>query len=58
MQTLGELFIAYTVLSVHKRILKEHQIDKKVIKTIKFEQSLGVLGIILIVLGFITQTLS
>jgi len=51
-QTLGELFVAYTVLRVHNRVMREHDIDDKVVREMHFEQSLGILGIICIVVGF------
>lgn len=50
---LGKILIAVTVLLVHRRIKKEHRIDKKVLREMKFEQSIGFIAIILIVLGFI-----
>jgi uncharacterized membrane protein len=53
LQTLGEIFIAFTVLKVHERVLKEHRIDDSVFKVIKLEQLIGVFGIIFIVLGYV-----
>ncbi len=53
LQTIGEIFIAFTVLKVHERILKEHRIDDNVFKVIKLEQMLGIFGIIFIVIGYV-----
>ncbi|MDF1497001.1 MAG: hypothetical protein P1P90_02980 [Patescibacteria group bacterium] len=53
MQTIGEIFIAFTVLKVHQRVLKEHRIDNSVLKIIKLEQLIGIFGIIFIVLGYV-----
>lgn len=52
-QTLGEIFIAFTVLKVHQRMLVEQKMDERVFKVIKFEQLLGALGIIFIVIGYV-----
>ena len=52
-QTIGEIFIAFTVLKVHHRVLREHRIDDSVFKVMKFEQLLGVFGIIFIVIGYV-----
>ena len=49
----GKILIAITALLVHKRIKKAHRINKKVLKEMRFEQSIGFLGIILIVIGYI-----
>lgn len=53
LQTLGEIFIAFTVLKVHQRVLKEQRIDERVFKVIKFEQLLGIFGIMFLVLGYV-----
>jgi len=53
--TLGEILIAITVLSVHGRVAKEHKIDSKVFLEIKKEKTIGVVGILLLILGFILQ---
>ncbi|MBD3281625.1 hypothetical protein GF391_02655 [Candidatus Uhrbacteria bacterium] len=53
LQTLGEIFIAFTVLKVHQRVLREHRIDDNVFKVIKIEQMLGIFGIIFIVIGYV-----
>lgn len=52
-QTVGELFIAFTVLRVHRRVLDEHRIDREVMKEMHFEQFMGTLGAVLIVTGFL-----
>jgi hypothetical protein len=58
LQTLGEIFIAFTVLKVHQRVLREHRIDDSVFKIIKLEQLLGVIGIIFIVVGYVLMITS
>lgn len=53
----GEILIAYTVISVHGRVRKEHSLDKAVYKEIKREHILAVLGITMLVVGFVFRTL-
>ncbi len=54
----GEILIAYTVLRVHSRVIKEHRIDKAVFSEMRKEQVLGVLGIILIVIGYLLEVIN
>lgn len=49
---LGKLLIAYAALRVHHRVLHEHKVDVYVFKSMKREQFLGIVGAILIVIGF------
>lgn len=49
---LGKVLIGLTVLLVHRHVIKEHKIDKAVLKEMKREQLLGALGIIFIVTGY------
>lgn len=50
--TIGEIVIAYTVISVHHRVMKEHKIDDLVFKTMRKEQIIALIGIILIITGY------
>lgn len=50
---IGEITVAYTVIKVHERIMKEHRIDAKVLKTMRREQSLAISGVIMIAAGWI-----
>ncbi len=50
---LGTLLIGIAVLRVHLKMGKEHRIGEKVLKAIRREQWLTILGIILIILGFL-----
>ena len=52
-QTVGELFVVFTVLRVHRRVLDEKRIDREVMEEMKFEQFMGVLGGVLILIGFL-----
>ena len=51
--SIGEIIVAYTVIKVHERIMKEHKIDAKVLKTMRKEQRLAIIGIIMITSGWI-----
>ena len=53
--TIGEILIGLTVLRVHHRILEEHKLDKRVFAGIKREQWGGLLGIALIISGYIIR---
>ena len=50
---LGKILIAVTALLVHRRIKKRHKIDKKVLKEMKLEQSVGFIAIIFLVAAYI-----
>ena len=47
--------IGVAVYFVHKRIMKEEKIDKVVLKEMKKEKNIVVLGIILIMIGYLMQ---
>lgn len=55
LEVLGTVMIAYTALSVHHRVRKEHKIDEVVFKHMKREQAVGIIGIVLIIAGYLLQ---
>ena len=55
---IGKILIGITVLLVHKRVMKEHRIDKYVLREMKREQLLGWLGILFIIIGYIFNLVS
>ncbi|MCL4417000.1 MAG: hypothetical protein M1365_09935 [Actinobacteria bacterium] len=57
LDTLGKVLLGITVLMVHRYVLKEHKIDTDVLRGMRKEQAFGVLGIFLIVIGYILQLL-
>lgn len=57
LDTLGKVLLGITVLMVHSYVLKEHKIDTDVLRGMKREQILGILGILSIVIGYILQLL-
>ena len=58
LDVLGKVLLGVTVLLAHRRIVQEHRIDRQVLTEMRREQLLGVLGIVLIVVGFLLQLLS
>ena len=49
----GTVMISYTAIAVHHRVWKEHKIDDKVFRSMKTERTIGVLGIVFIILGYL-----
>ena len=52
---IGKVMIAFTAIMVHYRFSKEHKIDEKVFAAMRREKIIGVLGILLMILGFFLQ---
>ncbi|PIT92877.1 MAG: hypothetical protein COU08_00010 [Candidatus Harrisonbacteria bacterium CG10_big_fil_rev_8_21_14_0_10_42_17] len=52
LEMIGAVLIGYTALRVHHRVLNEHKIDDRVVRAMKKEQRFGILGIVLVVVGF------
>lgn len=44
--------VAYTVLAVHSRVRREQKIDASVLRAMKREKIIGVVGIVLMILGY------
>lgn len=57
LDTLGKILLGITVLLVHKHIYRERRIDADVLRTMKKEQALSIFSILLIIIGYILQTL-
>ena len=55
---IGEVFIGLAVLNVHRHIIKEHKIDKRVFKAMRREKTIATIGIILMVAGYFAQSYS
>jgi hypothetical protein len=58
LDVIGKLMIAFTALSVHHRVRKEHKIDEVVFKQMRREQAVGIAGIILIIAGYLIEVSS
>lgn len=52
---LGKILLGITVLLVHRRVIREHRIDRPVLLEMKREQFLGLLGIIFIVIAYFLE---
>jgi len=55
LDVIGTVLIAYTVLRVHNRVRKEHHIDSRVLKEMKMERAVGIIGVGLIIAGYVFQ---
>ena len=55
LDVLGKVMVAFTAIMVHYRFRKEHRIDERVFRSMRREQLLGIIGIFLIILGFLLQ---
>jgi hypothetical protein len=54
---IGKVLLGVTVMMVHSKIVKEHHIDRKVIKEMRRERNLAFLGILFILLGYYLEIL-
>ena len=53
LDVLGKLMVGFTAIAVHHRFLKEHKVDRKVFSSMKKEQMIGIIGMILIVVAYV-----
>lgn len=53
--TVGKLILGIAVLRVHIHILHEHKIDNVVLKSLKREQIVTIVGLLLIVFGYLLE---
>lgn len=53
--SIGEVLLAFTVITVHSHIIKEHKIDKDVLRTMKSEQRIALYGLAFIIIGTCLQ---
>lgn len=51
----GKVLLGITVMMVHWKIVKEHGIDRQVLKVIHRERILALLGIVFITTGYILE---
>lgn len=55
--TIGTILIAYTAIRVHYRVRKERSIDSRVMKEMGQEITIGISGVVLIIVGYILQVM-
>lgn len=53
--TVGKILLGVAVLRVHVHILREHKIDAVVLRSMKTEQIFTVIGLALIVIGYMLE---
>jgi heme/copper-type cytochrome/quinol oxidase subunit 2 len=51
----GKIMVAFTAIMVHHRFRKEHKVDEKVFRSMRREQIIAIVGIVLIIAGFLLQ---
>ena len=57
LEAVGTLLIAWAALRVHHRVLNEHDISKKVVRIMRIEQWLGILGMVFVFIGYVLDIL-
>ncbi len=55
LHTMGEILVGFTAIMVHHRVWKEHKIDEVVFEEMRRERFMGIIGLLLIVIGFSLQ---
>jgi len=55
LDVIGKVMVAFTAIMVHHRFRKEHKVDERVFRSMRREQIAGVIGIALIIVGFVLQ---
>ena len=53
--TIGEIMVGFTAIMVHHRFWKEHKVDARVFDEMRRERGIGIIGIVLILIGFFIQ---
>lgn len=55
LDVIGKVMVAFTALMVHYRFRKEHKVDERVFRSMRREQVLAIIGIVLIISGYFLQ---
>jgi len=55
LDVIGKILVSYTVIMVHYRFWKEHKINERVFATMLRERTMAILGVILIIIGYLLQ---
>lgn len=55
LDSLGTILIGIAALSVHRRVLRDEKISSRVVSAMRFEQGLGIVGIIMILASYILK---
>lgn len=57
LEAMGTLLIAWAALRVHHRVLNEHKISPQVVRIMRIEQMLGIVGMVMVFIGFVLNIL-
>lgn len=57
LHTAGTLLIGFAALMVHHRVSSQAIIDRTVTRAMRLEQKLGIVGLFLVLIGYILQIL-
>ena len=55
LDVIGKIMVAFTTVMVHYRFRKEHKVDERIFRSMRREQVLAVIGIVLIIIGYFLQ---
>lgn len=55
LDVLGKIMVAFTAIMVHHRFRKEHKVDERVFRSMRREQVIAIMGIALIIVGYLLQ---
>lgn len=55
LSVVGKVLLVIGVLLAHNELAHEHKIDAKVIRTFKIERWITILGLLLIVIGYVME---
>jgi uncharacterized membrane protein len=55
LSVIGKVLLVIGVLLAHNQLAHEHKIDAKVIKTFKTERWITILGLLMIVIGYVLE---
>ena len=51
----GKLTLALSLILAHGKVMRQHEIDEAVIQTFKWEKTLGIIGVVFLVVGYILE---
>ncbi len=58
LDSLGTILIGIAALSVHRRVLRDEKISRKVVSAMRLEQGIGVVGVCMIAVSYALKLLA
>jgi hypothetical protein len=55
LSTAGKVLLGVAVIRVHRHLAKERRIDYDVVQAVNLEKRVGLIGIVLIIVGFVME---